>query len=125
MLHYLVPLLEKMPDYVILYVATNGAKDYKDYEASDILKKIQQVKELIHLRVPNCKVIISKQIKNNDNGNVLRVIEEVIAQFQKVTIDMIGNENAEKKHLVKKALLLNSFDLKKIAENSIAGIREL
>ena len=123
MFHYLVSLLEKMPDYVILYVATNGAKDYEDYEASSILKKIIQVKELIHLRVPNCKVIISKPIKNNDNGNVLRVIEEVIAQFQKVTIDMIGNENAEKKQLVRRALRLNGFDLKKIAENLIAGIR--
>ena len=44
MFHYLVPLLEKMPDYVTLHVGTNGAIDY---EASDIVKKILQVKKLL------------------------------------------------------------------------------
>ena len=51
MIHYLVPL----PNYVILHVGTNDAIDY---EASDIVKKMLQVKEFIKLRVPNCKVII-------------------------------------------------------------------
>ena len=41
---YLVPLLEKMPDYVILHVGTNDAIDC---EASDIVKKILQIKEFI------------------------------------------------------------------------------
>ena len=41
MFHYLVLLLEKIPDYVILHVATNDAMDY---EASDIVKKILLVK---------------------------------------------------------------------------------
>ena len=44
MFHYLVPLLEKLPDYVILYVGTNDAIDY---EASDIVKKILLIKEFI------------------------------------------------------------------------------
>ena len=93
-LHYLVTLLEKMLDYVILHVSTNDAMDY---EASAIVKKILQVKEFIKLRVPNCKVIISRPIKRHDNGNASRVIEEVVAQFQNLTINMIGNENIEKK----------------------------
>ena len=93
-LHYLVTLLEKMLDYVILHVSTNDAVDY---EASAIVKKILQVKEFIKLRVPNCKVIISRPIKRHDNGNASRVIEEVVAQFQNLTINMIGNENIEKK----------------------------
>ena len=41
MFHYLVLLLEKIPDYVILHVGTNNAMDY---EASNIVKKILQVK---------------------------------------------------------------------------------
>ena len=90
----MLPLLEKRPDYVILHVCTNDAMDYK---ASAIVKKILQVKEFIKLRVPNCKVIISRPIKKHDNDNASRVIEEVMAQFQKLTIDLIGNENIEKK----------------------------
>ena len=111
-----------MPDYVILHVGTNDAIDYK---ASAIAKKILQVKQFIKLRVPNCKVIISRLIKRHDNDNASRVIEEVIAQFQKLTIDMIGNENIEKKQLGKKGYHLNGFGLKKFAQNLIAGIRGL
>ena len=81
--HYLVSLLEKMLDCVILHVGTNDAMDY---EASAIVKKALQVKEFIKLRVPNCKVIISRLIKRHDNDKASRVIEEVIAQFQKLLI---------------------------------------
>ena len=79
------------------------------------VKKILQVKEFIKLRVPNCYVIISRLIKRHDNDNTSSVIEEVIVQFQKVTIDMIGNENTEKKQLGKRGFHhsgsgLNKFD---------------
>ena len=87
-------IARKMLDYVILHVSTNDAMDY---EASAIFKKILQAKEFIKLRVPNCKVIISRPIKKHDNDNASRVIEEVIAQFQNLTINIIGNENIEKK----------------------------
>ena len=66
MFHYLVPLLEKVPDYVILYVGTNDAINY---EASDIVKKILMIKEFIKFWVPNCKVISSRLIKGHDNDN--------------------------------------------------------
>ena len=61
------------------------------------MKKILQVKKFIKLRVPNCKVIISRPIKRHDNDNASRVIEEVITKFQKLTINMIRNENIKKK----------------------------
>ena len=123
MFHYLVPLLEKMLNYVIvLYIGTNDAMDY---EASDIAKKILQVKEFIKVRVPNREVIISRPIKRRDNDSASRVIEEVVAQFQKLTNYMIGNENIEKKQLGKRGLHLNGFGLKKFTQNLIAGIREL
>ena len=114
-----MPLLEKMPDYVILHVDTNDAIDY---EASDIVEKKLQVKKFIKLRVPNCKVIISRPIKRHDNDNASRVIEEVISQFQKPTADMIGNENIKKKQLGERGLHLNGFGLNKFAQNLIAGI---
>ena len=49
------------------------------------------------MRKANCKVIISRPIKRHDYDNASCVVGEVIAQFQKLTIDMIGNENIEKK----------------------------
>ena len=75
MFHYLVPLLEKMPDYVILHV---GKNDAMDYEASDIVKNIQQIKEFIKLRVSNCKVIMSRPIKRHNNNSASRVIVQIV-----------------------------------------------
>ena len=60
MFHCLVSLLEKLPDYVILLVGTNHAIDYK---ASEIIKKMLQIREFIKLKIPNYKVIISRPIK--------------------------------------------------------------
>ena len=77
------------------------------------------------MRVPKCKVIISRPIKRHDHDNASRVIEEVIAQFQKLTVDMIGNENIEKKQLGKRGLHHDGFVLKKFIQNLIVGIREL
>ena len=115
-------LLEKMPDYVILHVGTNDAMDY---EASAIVEKIIHVKEFIKLRVPNCKVIISRPTKRHDNENAPRVIEEVIAQFQKLTNDMKQNENIGKKQLGKRGFHLDGFSLKKFRQNLIARTGEL
>ena len=53
------------------------------------------------------------------------MIEEVILKFQKLTIDMIGNENIKKKQLGKRGLHFNGFGLRKFVQNLIAGIREL
>ena len=55
MFHYLVPLLEKDPEYVILHVGTN---DSVDHLSNDIISKI---------KVPSCKVIISTPIKRHGN----------------------------------------------------------
>ena len=66
MFHYLVPLLGKMLDYVIIQEGTN---DVVDHEASEIIKKILQVKEFIKLKASNCKVIVSRPIKRHDNDN--------------------------------------------------------
>ena len=61
------------------------------------------------MRVPNFKVIISRPTKRHDNDNASRVVEEVISQFQKLTIDMIRNENIEKKQLGKEVCILMVF----------------
>ena len=61
------------------------------------------------MRLPNFKVIISRPTKRHDNDNASRVVEEVISQFQKLTIDMIRNENIEKKQLGKEVCILMVF----------------
>ena len=57
MLPYIVISLEKRPEYV-------DTNDPMDYEASDVIKTTLQVKQFIELKVPHCKAIISRPIKD-------------------------------------------------------------
>ena len=45
-------------------------------------------------------------MKRHDSDNAPRVIEGVTAQFQKLTIDMTGNENIEKKQRKEVCILM-------------------
>ena len=114
MFHYLVSLLERMSDYLTLHVGTNNAIDC---EASDIVKKILQVKGFIkNLRVPNYKPIISRLIKR-----------------QCITCDRRSNSAIpktnywydRKKQLGKRGLYHDDFGLKKFSQNLTAVIRKL
>lgn len=107
--HYLVLSTEKIPDYLILHVGANGVIDY---EASDIIVKTLQIKELIKLKVPDYKIFILRSIKIHDNDNPFLVIELIIVQFQQLSIDMIGNEYIQKKQFVERGLYLNDIGLK-------------
>ena len=104
MFYYLVSLLEKNPDYVILHVGTNNAVDQ---QSSDIISKIYKLKEFSQLKVPSCKVIISTLIKRYDNKRASSVVDDVIQQLQQLNTETIINANIEKNVFVKKGLHLN------------------
>ena len=55
MYHYLIPLLEKKPDHVILYI---GSNDILNYEGTEILDKLLQLKKIIQKK-PTTNVILS------------------------------------------------------------------
>ena len=122
MFYYLVPLLEKNPDYVIMHV---GAKDAIDHQSNDIISKIFELKELIQLKVPSCKVIISTLTKTYDIKEASSVVDDVIQQLQQLNRETIINVNIEKNMLGKKGLHLNRNGLKQFAKNLIDTIREL
>ena len=122
MFYYLVPLLEKNPDYVILHVGTNDAVDH---QSSDIISKIFKLKEFIQLKVPNCKVIISTPIKAHGNKKASSLVDDVIQQLQQLNTEATINANIEKNMLGKKGLHVNRNGLKKFAKNLIDAIQEL
>ena len=76
----------------------------------------------IRSKVPHHKVIISRPIKRHDNDKASNVIGEVIEQFQELSVDMIDNENIEKKLLGERGLHFNGFGLKKFAQSLMTGI---
>ena len=120
MFHYLVLLLRKNPDDVILHVGTNNGVDH---QSNGIISKIFKLKEFIQLKVPSCKVIISTPIKRHDNKKASNVTDDVIQQLQQLNTKMIMNVNIEKNMLGKKDLHLNRHGLKQFVKNLIDAWR--
>ena len=85
---YLVPLLGKNPDYVILHIGTN---DTVDHQSSNIISKIFKLKEFIQLKVPSFKALISTPIKRHDNERASSVVDDLIQQLQQLNTETIIN----------------------------------
>ena len=90
MYHYLIPLLQKQPDNVILHVGTNYASSCN---SSEIMNNNLKLRLFISQKLPNANVILSKPIMRSDTvaGNV--TIEEVNNQLNDFDFDMIDNSN--------------------------------
>ena len=62
--YYLVPLLQKKPDNIILHFDTNDAP-YKNED--EIYKELKSIKYFTNKQHPSCKVYISAPILQLDN----------------------------------------------------------
>ena len=62
--YYLVPLLQKKPDNIILHFDTNDAP-YKNED--EIYKELKSIKYFTNKQHPYCKVYISAPILQLDN----------------------------------------------------------
>ena len=122
MYFYLTPLLEKEPDYLVLHVSTNDAKD----KSSDlILREIMQLKLWVENKLPSCKVTISHPILRLDDGKAQVTIRNLVTKLGLLNISMIDNSNITSKHLSRHGLHLSAFGTKKMAMNLISFVRGL
>ena len=65
MYHYLYPLLQKEPEYLVLHVGTNDCT----YHTSDtVLKDLLSLKRHFEVTIPGIKVILSLPISRFDNN---------------------------------------------------------
>ena len=65
MFDYVKPTLKRKPDYVVLHVGTNNAKDIT---SRNILDKLLQLKTAVLDSDRNCKVILSQPMTRVDDG---------------------------------------------------------
>ena len=90
MYHYLIPLLEKKLDHVILHV---GKNDVINYEGKEIVDKLLQLKSFIQEKLPRANVILSKSIMRADTKQHDNVVTDFINKLSELNIDTIDNEN--------------------------------
>ena len=79
--YYLVSLLKKKPDNIILHFGTNDAP-YK-IEA-EMYKELKSIKDFIKKRHPSCKVYISAPILRLDNKNANSILKKYVDKLKVV-----------------------------------------
>ena len=99
--HSVTPILYKKPDYTVLHVGTNDAVDS---QASVIVDKLLQLKCFVKEKLPNCKIVLSRPIRRAESKVATQVVDDVITQLKQLQIDIIDNENINRKDLGKKGL---------------------
>ena len=122
MYYYLMLLLQKQPDNVILHVGTSGPSFCN---SSEIVNNILKLKSFISQKLPNVNIILSKPIMRSDTGTGKVTIEEVNKQLNDFDFDMIDNSNLSRAHLNGRGLHLSTKGMLQFAKNLIEGIRKL
>ena len=112
--YYLVPLLRKRSDKIILYFGTNDASRMK---ADEMLEKLGQLKSLIWEMLPSVKTSLSTPTirvgKHNANENNI----DFIKLLETNNYALIKHANIKENHLERYGLHLNHIGTRVLAKN--------
>ena len=122
MYHYLMALIQKQPDNVILHI---GRNDASFCNSSEIVNNILKLRSFISQKLRNANIILSKRIMRSDTAAGKVTIEEVNKQLNDFEIDMIDSSNLSRAHLNRRGLHLNTKSMLQFAKNLIEVIRKL
>ena len=96
MYYYLIPILEKKSEDLILHNGTTNDADSSNHQiVNDLLAPKQCIKE----KLQNCNVILSMPTKPCDNQNASATVNLVNEQLSQLNIDMIEYKNTSDKDL--------------------------
>ena len=111
---FVVSLLKKKPDKVIIHVRTNDAPHFTPDE---MFKNMKELRLLIQKMLPSAKIIISSPVIRVDKANSDINNKTFISLLNSTEWDCIHQENIDKSHLNEYGLHINrtgSINLAKI-----------
>ena len=117
---FVVPLLKKKPDKVIIHVGTNAAPHFTPDE---MFKNMKELRLLIQKMVPSAKIIISSPVIRVDKANSDVNNKKFISLLNSTDWDCIHHENIDESHLNEYGLHINRTGSINLAKNLISGIR--
>ena len=122
MFDYLKTILKRKPDYVVLHVGTNNAKDITSRK---ILDQLLQLKTAVLDSDENCKVILSQPMTRVDDGKAGFTISKLNDLLEELDIPTVKNKNIIVDHLGSKGLHLNPHGIARFAIILKTSIRKL
>ena len=118
---FVVPLLKKKPDKVIIHVGTNDAPHFTPDE---MFKNMKELRLLIQKMVPSAKIIISSPVIRVDKANSDINNKKFISLLNSTDWDCIHHENIDESHLNQYGLHINRTGSINLAKNLISRIRK-
>ena len=97
----------------------------ENYEGTEIVGKLLQLKSFTQEKLPMTNVILSKPIIRVDTKQQEKVVTDVNNKLSELKRDIIDNGNLDRNHLNGKGLHLNRKVVLLYAENLIDGFRKL
>ena len=114
MYYYLVPLLRKRPDKIILHVGTNDAPHMK---ADEMLEELGKLKSLIWDMLPSVKIVLSAPTIRVDKHNVNENNIDFIKLLEANNYVLIKQSRIKESHLDRYGLHLNHDGTRVLAKN--------
>ena len=114
MYYYLVPLLRKRPDKIILHVGTNDAPHMK---ADEMLEELGKLKSLICEMLPSVKIVLSAPTIRVDKHNANENNIDFIKLLETNNYVLIKHPNIKENHLDRYGLHLNYDGTRVLAKN--------
>ena len=118
---FLIPLLKRKPDQILLHVGTNDLKSYSPQQVAD---KILDLTKLVNLYGIRCSV--SEIIKRDDylstkGQEVNRILSTILPE----QVSLISHHNMSEQHLNRSGLHLNKRGTGALAYNIIHYVKTL
>ena len=114
-------ILKREPDYIILHVRSNNARNLT---LRDILEKLFRLNWTILDTRKSFKVIISQPTLRSDNGKASLTNYHFCNSLEELNINIVKNLNMGSKHLGGKGLHLNPYGTTRSMLNLKAAIRK-
>ena len=111
---YIIPIVKKQPDYLILHVGTNDATTNT---SKKIVDDLLILKSNILKQLPSCRIVLWKPIIRHDNGKASLTIRNVNKHLSALQSECIEKHNISSQHFGRKGLHLNPKGKGRLALN--------
>ena len=92
--HYIIPIIKKQPDYLILHVGTNDATTNT---SKKIIDDLLILKSKISKHIPSCRIVLSKPVIRMDDGKANITIRNI--KLSALQSECINGDNISSQHL--------------------------
>ena len=122
MFFYLVPLLHKKPDKMILHIKTNYSTFYS---ATEIVEEIGKLKQYILEQLPTVKLVILAPTLRTDKANVNLINAEATKLLRTCEKKIKTHPIIKEEHLDKYGLHINNIGTRILAKGLLLGAQAI